>query len=174
MSRPALRGALASLAALLLLAVPAHASRQTECNPFGKRACLMPFPNDMNLTVHDPSATLTQRRVRLPQAGIPRNKDGDAADPTEWNRLDGFSPGQTLVVRVPGLNTPEAVRRSKLTPVSDLARYKRRKASLVVINARTFERQMVWAEVDVNEAPAGERMLMIRPAKNFEKGQRYI
>ena len=173
MSRPAPRGALASLAALLLLAAPAAASPQTECNPFGKRACLMPFPNDMNLTVRDTS-TMTGRRVALERSELVRNKDGVAADPAEWNRLDGFSPGQTLVVRVPGLTTPRAVRRSKLTRITNLLANRRPRASLVVINARTLERQLVWAEVDVNEAPRSERMLLIRPAKNFEMDQRYI
>mgnify|MGYP006174404665 CR=1 FL=1 len=57
----------------------------------------MPFPNDMNLTVLDRS-TPTQRRVKLPRAAMIRNKDGVTADPAEWNRADGFSPGQTLVV----------------------------------------------------------------------------
>ena len=171
---PSPRAVLATAVAVLLLAAsPAAASRQTECDPFAKRACLMPFPNDMNLTVRDRS-TPTQRRVRLPRTALPRNKDGVVADPAEWNRADGFSPGQPLLVRVPGLRSTRAVRRSGLTRVTDLARYRNRRASLVVINARTFERQMVWAEVDVNDAPARQRLLVIRPAKNFEEGQRYI
>ena len=171
--RARLAAALSAVAALLVPVTPAAASRQTECDPFAKRACLMPFPNDMNLTVRDTS-TPTQRRVRLPRAAMIRNKDGATADTAEWNRADGFSPGQSLVVRVPGLTSERAARRSGLTPVTDLARYRDRRASLVVINARTFERQMVWAEVDVNNAPTGERMLIIRPAKNFPEGQRYI
>jgi hypothetical protein len=173
MSRLFPRAALVAVAASLLLASPATASRQTECDPFAKRACLMPFPNDMNLTVRDTS-TPTQRRVRLPRAALVRNKDGVSADPAEWNRADGFSPGQSIVVRVPGLTSERAARRSRLTPVTDLARYDDRRASLVVIDARTRERQLVWAEVDVNDAPARQRMLIIRPGKNFEEGHRYI
>ena len=173
MLRPAPRAALASVTALLLLATPAAASRQTECDPFGARACAMPFPNDMNLTVRDTS-TPTQRRVALPRTALPRNKDGQAADPAEWNRADGFSPGQLIAVRVPGLTSERAAARSGLTPVDDLGRYRNKRASLVVIDARTFERQLVWAEIDVNNAPAGQRLLLIHPAKNFTEGHRYI
>jgi hypothetical protein len=164
---------LAAAASLLLAAPPASASRETECDPFASRACLMPFPNDMNLTVRD-SSTPTGRRVRLPRTALPPNKDGVRADPAEWNRGDGFSPGQLVAVRVPGLTSARAVRRSGLTPVTDLARYRRRSASLVVIDAVTRRRQMVWAEVDVNNAPARQRLLLIHPAKNFVKGRRYI
>src|SRR5829696_9901978 len=110
MPRLPLCATLASAAALLVLAAPAAASRATECDPFGSRPCLMPFPNDMNLTVRD-SATPTGRRVRLQRASFAPNKDGVRADPAEWNRADGFSPGQLIVVRVPGLTSTRAVRR---------------------------------------------------------------
>ena len=173
MSRPAARAVLAALAVALAAAPPAAGSVRTACDPFGSRACAMPFPNDMNLTVRD-ATTPTGLRVRLPAAALPRTRDGVAADPAEWNRADGFSPGQLVVVRVPGLTSPRAARRSGLTPVTDLARSRRRGASLVVIDARTRERQLAWAEVDVHDAPVRQRTLLIHPARNLAAGRRYI
>jgi hypothetical protein len=172
--RRVLAGAAATaLAGLTVAAAPAAASRQTECDPFARAACLMPFPNDMNLTVRDRSSE-TGRRVRLPRAALPRNAGGQAIDPAEWNRADGFSPGQLIAVRVPGLTTPRAARRSRLTPVNDLGRFRDRRASLVVLDARTRRRQLAWAEIDVNEAPRGQRLLLIHPARNLREGRRYI
>jgi hypothetical protein len=159
--------------ALLVLAAPASASRQTECDPFGSRACVMPFPNDMNLTVRDASSE-TGRRIRIPRSALPANKDGVRPDPAEWNRNDGFSPNMPMVVRVPGLTSPRAVRRSGITPVNDLARYKRKRASLVLIDAKTRRRQLVWGEVDVAGKRTSQRMLLIRVAKNLAFGRRYI
>ena len=161
------------LVASLGAAAPAAASPRTECDPFGARACVMPFPNDMNLTVRDAS-TPTGRRVRLPRKGLIRTAKGRTPDPAEWNRNDGFSPGQTIVARVPGLTSAAAARRSGLTPVNDLGRYDDRGASLVVIDAQTRRRHLVWAEVDANTDRAGQRMLLIHPAENFVEGRRYI
>jgi hypothetical protein len=173
MSRAPWRAGAAAVVALAVTAAPAGAGPLTECDPFGRPACLMPFPNDMNLTVRDRS-TPTGRRVSLPAAAIPRNAAGRAVDPSEWNRSDGFSPGQLIVVRVPGLTTPRAARRSRLTPVTDLARHRDRRASLVVLDARTLRRRLVWAEVDVNRAPRSQRTLLIHPARNLPEGRRYI
>ncbi|HEV2999451.1 MAG TPA: hypothetical protein VGW75_01835 [Solirubrobacteraceae bacterium] len=173
MPRTAPRAALGAALALLALAAPAAASSQTHCDPFGARACLMPFPNDMNLTVRD-SASPTGLRVRLPRAALPANKDGVRPDPAEWNRADGFSPNQPIVVRVPGLDSPRALRRSGLTPVTDLGRSRARRASLVILDARTRRRQLAWAEVDVAASRRGQRMLLIHVAKNLVFGRRYV
>ena len=53
---------------------------------------------------------------------MPANKDGRRIAVADYNRQDGFSPGQTIVVRVPGLTTQRAFTRSRLVPLSDLGR----------------------------------------------------
>jgi len=166
---------LAALAALLLLAPAAGAQRRaaTACDPFASRACLMPFPNDMNLTVRDRRSP-TGLRVRLPARAMPANKAGRRIAVAQYNRQDGFSPGQTIVVRVPGLTTARAFRRSRLVPLSDLRRAFAKRSGLVVIDARTRKRQLVYAELDANAKRGSERMLLIHPGKNFKEGARYI
>ena len=37
---------------------------------------------------------------------MPRNKDSKPIDPTDMNRADSFSPGSSILVKVPGLDTP--------------------------------------------------------------------
>src|SRR3954447_7734872 len=72
---------------------------------------LLPWPNDA-LTKRD-KTTDTGRRLNLPKAAMPRNKDGTPIDPTDMNRADGFSPGSMIIVSVPGLNTAAALSASK-------------------------------------------------------------
>jgi len=169
------KGMLAGLAALLLLTPTAAAQRRvaTGCDAFASRACLMPFPNDMNLTVRDRKSP-TGLRVRLPAGAMPSNKAGRRIAVADYNRQDGFSPGQTIVVRVPGLNSQRAFTRSKLVPLSDLGRSFAKGAGVVVINARTRKRQLVYAELDANATRASDRMLLIHPGENFDEGARYI
>ena len=134
--------------------------------------CLQPFPND-HFTVSDPT-TATGRRLALRDELMPRNRAGKPIDASEYNFSDGFSPGQAIVTRVPGLDTLAAFRRNRLPPIDDPARSLRRSSRVAVINARTGKRHLVWAEIDMNPADRSDRNLIIRPAKNFDEGQRYI
>jgi hypothetical protein len=152
---------------MAVVAVPGTAGAQSStCDPHDtSRPCLMPFPNDARLTVRD-AKTDTGLRVRLPQAAMPANKDGSRIEAREYNRNDGFSPGQTLVARIKGVDP------KRLPPLTDLRRSLRRDASIVVIDARTGKRQLLWAELD--SSVQRDRLLLIRPAKNWEEGRRYI
>ena len=44
----------------------------------------------------------------------------------------------------------------------------------MVINARTRERQLIWSELDANPADPRDVTLIVRPAVNFDEGERYI
>jgi hypothetical protein len=171
------KGLSPALALLIVLASASTAAAQkraaTACDGFASRACLMPFPNDMNLTVKD-RKTPTGLRLRLPAKAMPANKDGKRITVGDYNRLDGFSPGQTIVVKVKGLQTQRAFNRSKLVPLSDMGRSFRPSAGVVLINAKTRKRQMIYAELDANADKASDRMLLIHPAENLDEGARYI
>ena len=69
-------------------------TRASGCG-FDPRACLLPFPSDA-YTVPDAS-TATGRRVAFKPEWMPANGSGKGIDPVEWNRNDGFSPGQAVV-----------------------------------------------------------------------------
>ena len=90
------------------------------------------------------------------------------------NRADGFSPGSMLLTKVPGLDTLEAAAKSKLPPIGDLSKSLAKRSPVVVINARTGNRHPVWAEIDSNPQNPGDRVLIIRPGRNFKEGRRYI
>jgi hypothetical protein len=141
------------------------------CDATDERACLLPFPNDL-FTVPDPT-TATGRRVALKPQWMPRNTAGEAVDPVEWNRNDGFSPGQAALAHVPGIS----LTRSNGVPVTDLGRYDDPDTGIVVLDTVSGERWPIWTELDsatpVAERPA-DQLLYIRPAKNWIEGRRYI
>ena len=168
--------AVALLIALIVLptAPPsAQGAKPSErCDFTDPAVCLYPWPNDY-FTKSD-RGTPTGRRLDLKRASMPRNEDGTPIDPRDMNRADGFSPGSMLITKVPGLDTPAAARRSAVPPVGNMGRSLLKRSPVVVINARTGERHPVWAEVDTNPPRKRDRVLIIRPGKNFTEGERYI
>src|SRR6266702_8944145 len=96
----------AVLAATLLAAQSAVAQDLGRCDPLDPSVCLQPWPNDY-FTVKD-KTTDTGLCVNLDLASMPRNAAGKPIDPTDWNRNDGFSPGQEIVTHVPGLDNTTA------------------------------------------------------------------
>jgi hypothetical protein len=87
-------------AAFALCAPSAHAA---ICDPIGAGHCLLPFPNDY--FAKKDARTPTGKRLALPRSAMPANKDGVRIEPRDWNRADGFSPGQQITVRTPGSTT---------------------------------------------------------------------
>jgi hypothetical protein len=162
----------AGIAACAALAICAPAAEAAKCDPIGGGACLLPFPNDY-FTKRD-AKTETGRRLALQRAVMPANKDGVRIDPREWNRADGFSPGQQITVRIPGLDNQRAFDRSGIVPITDIGASLRRRQPVVLIDARTGKRQLIWAELDASAPSDASRALLIRPAKNLVAGRRYV
>src|SRR5262249_31493526 len=104
-SRAAVVCAVALMVATLpvALATPAAAATPAPvCDPIDAGQCLMPFPNDF-FSVADASSP-TGRRVHFDVNAMPKNGAGAPINPTDWNRLDGFSPGSEILVQAPGID----------------------------------------------------------------------
>jgi hypothetical protein len=175
----AMRNGLRAAVAAALIALIASAGAQAQgakrwkrCDFTDPAVCLYPWPNDY--FTKKSRDTATGLRLNLNRESMPANKDGVRIDPTDQNRADGFSPGSMMVTKVPGLDSPEAAARSKLPPIGDLSLSLAKRSPVVVINAGTGKRHLVWAEVDSNPSQPEDRVLIIRPGKNFDEGQRYI
>jgi hypothetical protein len=157
--------------AALVVTIPGITDSQ-RCDPIDPAHCLLPFPNDF-FTAPDPT-TDTGRRVNLNILSMPRNVAGKPVDPTEWNRNDGFSPGSMLLARVPALDLHRTWGMDA-DQVTDLARYADADAPIVVIDAATGERHPLWTELDTHPKTTDDkRLLIVRPAVNFEEGHRYV
>ncbi len=171
---------------------PAH------CDFLDSTICLQPFPNDY-YTKKD-SSTPTGLRLNIGANAGPVNsgyvdptnqKKPGPLDVTDINRADGFSPGNLITLKIPGLDTPTAFNNSKLVPLEDISAYKDAEQAVLLIDAETGERHPIWAELDSNptavdpsdDGPGGIGKnptntgpvnLIVRPAKNLENGKRYI
>src|SRR4029077_17426721 len=85
---------------------PIDLSRAADCDFIGQQQgslCLLPFPDDY-YTAPDAS-TATGKRIDFHAASMPANAGGTHIDPGPYLRNDGFSPGQGIVLKVPGLDT---------------------------------------------------------------------
>ena len=158
---------------------PVDLSRADDCDFIGApitdgSLCLLPFP-DNYYTVKD-SSTATGRRVNLTDAGMPQNKDGVPITAAPYNLNDGFSPGQVITLRVPGLDTAQAFTNTNPIPLSDLSRNESQTSNepIVVINAATGKRVPIWVELDSNASTPGDTAVLIHAAEQFESGQTYI
>ena len=156
--------------------------------------CMLPFPNNLFTT-----GTGGDRRLNLPVLGMPKNAAGKPINPLPYSASDGFSPGQLIVVKVPGLDNRTAFAKTGSVPITDLERYRAAEAPVVVIDVQTGQRHPIWTELDVNPlgpvpqlqvayeesgglgVPPPDRPtntanvnFLIRPALNFVNGHRYV
>lgn len=163
------------LIVLVPLAVPAAsgaAPTGPRCDPIDPARCLLPWPNDY-FTKRDPSSP-TGRRLNLTTDETPANKSGVHVLATPYNASDGFSPGQTIVVKIPGLDTPAAFQRTGSVPQTNLGRTYAKRAPIVVIDTRTGRRHLIWTELDSLTKDPAEVSMLIHPAVNWREGHRYI
>ncbi|MFM8889753.1 MAG: hypothetical protein ACKOGM_07250, partial [Solirubrobacterales bacterium] len=120
----------------------------TKCDFLDTTVCLQPFANDY-FTRKD-SKTGTGRRLDIASAATPANTAGAHMDTTDINRADGFSPGNLISLKVPGLDTPKAFGKNKMVPLTDLGSYSEKDRSVMVIDAKTGKRHPIWTEIDAN------------------------
>ncbi len=167
------------------------------CDPLDPSLCLFPFPNDVYTT--SDASTDTGKRINFSPAAMPRNGaeftqggEGKPVDPTEWNRNDGFSPGSMVMTYVPGIDLHQTWGTSERPhsevgvneqgyfdhrdQIADIDLYQAPDAPIVIINAETGERHPFWSELDQHPGAveAGRQVLILRPARNFDEGTRFI
>src|SRR5262245_58183382 len=149
---------------------PATAGSCVPCDFLDPSECLFPYPSDY-LTTADPS-TDTGRRVNYAAAGMPRNASAVPIEPSDYNRNDGFSPGSSILLRVPNID----LGMTGAAPITDIERSLDAGAPIVLVNATTLEHHLIFAEVDANAPPPSSATgaLIIHPAVNFAENTRYI
>ncbi len=150
-------------------------SRAATCNFIAAQdpsICMSPFP-DNYYTLAD-STTETGRRINFTSGAMPENASGSVINPSPYLASDGFSQGQTISVRVPGFDNPAALAQTNPVGLVDPSRYLDPSAPVMVLDARTRERQPIWVEIDSNASSPAQTNLLIRPMVNFDPATRYI
>lgn len=162
------------LAGAMVLAAPAAGQAATRCADLPQRGCLLPFPNDATQTVKD-RHTPTGRRVHLSSAVVPVNAKGVRMDVTDENRADGFSPGQPILLQIPGVTTPATFAKTKLPDVGHIGDSMKTSSRLILADAKTGQRWPAWADLDLSVAQTpSQRLVVIHPAKNLREGHTYV
>ena len=136
-----------------------------SCDPLVDTMCGLPFPNNV-FTVAD-ETTATGRRVAFDDAIAPMNVDGVQTQTFPFDRSDGFSTSAALLAHLPGATV------TGLPSPDDIGRYADADCPTVIMNAEAGGLAPHFAELD-NNAPAGQRMLFIRPVVPLWPAERYI
>ena len=139
-----------------------------RCDFLDPAQCLLPWPNDF-FTVVD-ATTDTGRRVNFSITAMPRNAADVPIDPTDLNRSDGFSPGQSIELRVPGYDAVQ----TGAVPITDIERSFDPAQPIVVINTSHPAAPPHLVGDRFEREQRGDRALYIRPGVNFDEGTRYI
>lgn len=139
-----------------------------RCEILDSSNCMFPWPSNV-FTVAD-GAQATGLRVNMNMLSQPINEAGVQVDPAEWNRNDGFSPSQMIITQIPGLDLAQ----TGVPGLGDLTQSQQADSPVVVINADTGARHLIFGELDANTNDAAEQTFLIRPMVQFERGARYI
>src|SRR5262249_30791198 len=147
------------------------------CDFLDPSACLYPFPNDF-FTVDD-ATTDSGKRLNFTTSVMPKNTPGQFMDAADYNLNDGFSPGSSILTRVPGVD----LAMTGAAPITDIARSLDANAPVVLVNASTLAHHLMCVRLDATPAtvrqplppPDGTtRSLIIRPSVNLDEATRYI
>jgi len=133
--------------------------------------CLLPYPSSAFL--RPDGSTPTGFRLNYERDALPMNKDGVHVDPTEWNTLDGFSPGPLIQAFFPAGVDLHASAVPDVTEAG-IARSVEPESPTVLIDAASGEHIPHFAELDAQASGPATQMFLIRPAVRLRDGHRYI
>ncbi len=147
-------------------------AKPPACDPLDPALCLLPWPNDY--FTREDAGSETGRRLALADSMMPANASGKPIDAAPYNESDGFSPGQPILAKVPGFDSPEALAATGPVSLAALGEYAKPDAPIVLVDAASGERVPIWVELDASSATDEQRLLEIEPAASLEPGARYI
>jgi hypothetical protein len=143
------------------------------CDFLIEERCLLPYPSSAFLK-SDPS-TPTGLRIDYGPQALPANVSNVHVDPTDWNTLDGFSPGPAILSLFPDTGFPV-----DLSPTGSNAAFHTNYARSLdadhptVLMDESGNRVVHFAEMDVNTSDVTRKALIIRPGKRLDDGTRYL
>lgn len=150
------------------LGAPQPVALNPECEFLDPTYCLFPFPSNYYLKP-DPTSP-TGLRARIPFTALPRNSAGAPLQIDDLARADGFSPLQSLALRLPGVS----LERTRAPLVTSMHRSLERDSPILVVDAETGERQLIWAEYDATAKNPATQAILVRPGGAYKENRRYI
>lgn len=140
---------------------------EPQCNPLGTGHCMTPWPSSAFEV--DDAATVTGRRLAIPDGALPATVDSLATDPAGWNVADGFSPAAPMVMSWKGGVSPDG-----LPPHDNFDLSLAADTATVILDMTTGTRVAHFAEVDAYaDTQPDSQALLLRPAARLSGGHRY-
>jgi hypothetical protein len=143
-----------------------------DCQPYERGPCLFPFPD--NRFTRPDATSATGVRVSLPAGAMPVNRSGERMSVGEYDRGDGFSPGSTMIVHVPGLDNARAFAATAPAGLLDVSASYSPKQPVVIVDEQTARRQLLFSELDARATSRQTTDLLIHPAGNLLEGHTYV
>ena len=143
-----------------------------DCDFLIEDSCLLPYPSSFFLAAD--GSTPTGLRIHYAPTALPQKSGGPHIDPTDWNTLDGFSPGPVILSLFPDTGSPVDLTASNVAFHTDFARSLDADHPTVIMNASTGERVVHFAEMDANTNDVARKSMIIRPGKRLDDATRYL
>jgi hypothetical protein len=143
-----------------------------RCDFLIDERCILPYPSSVFLD-EDPT-TPTGLRIHYDVGSLPANTGGKPIDPTDWNTLDGFSPGPMILALFPDTGHPVDLAASNVAFHTDFARSLDADHPTVLVRADDGERVIHFAELDVQTNDVAKKTLIVRPGKRLDDATRYL
>jgi hypothetical protein len=137
---------------------PPVAPTRSDCDPLMPARCSMPWPSGQYL---EPDADRTTGyTLRFGPETLPANVEGTHILPDDYARLDGYGPGEPLLVIFPNLSLDGMASEWDLAPslADDAA------VLWYEVKGDTMRRIPYWVELDAYEDDAGQKTVYVRPA----------
>ncbi len=135
-----------------------------SCNPLAyEHDCLLPYPSDVFLKPDEemPSGFV----VNIPDAALPKTKDGEALRDSNMDPADGFGPHPSIVARFTGGVSPDGL--PTVTQSTDPG------SATLLLDSETGEFVPHIAEVYESDDPEVQ-LVALRPLYRLEDHRRYI
>jgi hypothetical protein len=142
------------------------------CDLLIEERCILPYPSSYFLAPD--ASTPTGLRVQYGPQALPKNNGNTYIDPTDWNTLDGFSPGPMILSLFPDNGAPVDLAASNVAFHTNFARSLDADHPTVIMNANTGDRIVHFAEMDANTTDVKKRAMIIRPGRRLDDGTRYL
>ncbi|MBI3785360.1 MAG: hypothetical protein HY270_18360 [Deltaproteobacteria bacterium] len=144
-------------------------SATVACEFLIEENCLYPYPSSFFLKPD--SSTATGYRVNFTRPAMPANTRKIRVDPTEWNTLDGFSPGSMILSLFPqGVDLVA----SGAAQLPDYRHSIDADSPTVLLDADTGEHVLHFVELDAQATKDSTRALIIRPGVRLKERGHYI
>jgi hypothetical protein len=144
----------------------------SPCDFLIEERCILPYPSS-HFLISDPS-TPTGLRLNYPADGLPANAGATHIDPTDWNTLDGYSPGPMIMALFPDTGSPVDLTASNVAFHTNFPRSLDADHPTVLMKASNGERIVHFAEMDANASLVTRKLFIMRPGRRLEDGTRYI